>query len=323
MSVDSDEESVVSAVHDDENENATFTRPDVEYSSVRQRRLRRLHKLQRAFASLYAKLEKRLPRSLRGFSNSVDGGPFGRLSIESWSEGMASSPRGDTVATRALLKLIVRMDELRQLLLAPLNDLVPVQAEENRVESLGFGRRGGSSGSGEDHALSDAEIGKLLPGIRIISYPELEALGGRGIENALDGEGRLVILFLTESNTVGHWTSIHTTPDGGLECFDAYGLKPEGPKAWLSKSKRIALHEDRPILSGLIREAEGRGIPVTFNPVPFQKSKLGVATCGRHVVVRLLKRNLDLPAYVRFIASAGGTPDEVVTRITNRLLHNA
>jgi len=266
--------------------------------------------------------QRRIPPQFAGFTSPTTGNPY--FWEEDWEGLMSSLPNGDNKYTRELLSLGKDINANRERFLT-LRDLRPLKRGPNRRTQLvsGLGRRGGSSGSGEDHALSDAEIAKLLPGIRIISYPELESLGGRNIENALDGEGRLVILFLTESRTVGHWTCIHATPDGGLECFDAYGLKPEGPKAWLSQSKRIALHEDRPLLSGLIREAEGRGIPVTFNPVPFQKSQLGVATCGRHVVVRLLKRDLDLPAYVRFIASAGGTPDEVVTRITNRLLHNA
>ena len=290
--------------------------------------IRRVRRAVNQMAKLWTRLwhrfirQRRIPVQFYGFTNPTTAHP--NFHEGAWTAYMSSLPNGDNEYSRQLLSLGKDINANRVRFLT-LQDLRPVKRGRNRRTQLisGLGRRGGSSGSGEDYALSDAEIGKLLPGIRIISYPELEALGGRGIENALDREGRLVILFLTESNTVGHWTCIHATPDGGLECFDAYGLKPEGPKAWLSKSKRIALHEDRPLLSGLIREAEGRGIPVTFNPVPFQKSKLGVATCGRHVVVRLLKRNLNLPAYVRFIASAGGTPDEVVTRITNRLLHNA
>lgn len=184
-------------------------------------------------------------------------------------------------------------------------------------------RRYGSGVNDLDHALSDSEISALLPGIHIISYPDLE--GFSRIEDAFDGEGRVVILFLTESNTVGHWICVHAMPDGGIECFDAYGLLPDGPMRWLSKSKRVVLHEDVPTLSRLLAEAQARNIKVHYSPYNFQSDKHGVATCGRHVVVRLMKRDLSLPAYAKFIRAGGRSPDRVVTDITNNALrhHNA
>jgi len=85
---------------------------------------------------------------------------------------------------------------------------------------------GGDLYSDEAHSLSDSEIRKILPGIKIIKYPQHTQV--RNIEDELDSTGRLCILFLTEGPTTGHWFCLHKTGDHRLEFFDSYGLPPDG-----------------------------------------------------------------------------------------------
>ena len=186
--------------------------------------------------------------------------------------------------------------------------------------TIGSGLGGGPPPPGIDHSLSDDDINKLLPGVKIIAYPELAKY--THIEDAFDAEGRVVILFETESKTVGHWIALHATPDGGIEFFDAYGLRPDSEKRWLSKSKLVELHEDEPLLMDLLRDAEARGMPVTFNNTHFQSNSPSVQTCGRHCVVRLMGKGRSLPDYTVWIKNQPGTPDDVVTRITNAHLQH-
>ena len=284
------------------------------------------------FFRIYNKLERWLPPNLRGIVSLLD--DYDRAAWMSFYRSIGpTSPqplRNKKRNVKILMKIVKKFLALKEAYYRLRRRLQPLRlvdwstedADNELRDALGFGRFvGGSTGTGEDHALSDGEIRKLLPGIRIVSYPELKRF--RTIEDALDREGRVVILFLTRDRRTGHWISVHTTPDGGLESFCSYGMQPDGQGRWLSKSQRIALHEDVPVLSGLLRAAKDRGVPITYNHHRFQSSKSGIATCGRHVVVRLLNRHLTLPQYKSFIASAGGTPDEAVTRITNSLLHNA
>ena len=181
--------------------------------------------------------------------------------------------------------------------------------------TIGSGLGGGPSPPGIDYSLSDGDIQKLLPGVKIIAYPDLANYSR--IEDALDEQGRVVILFETESKTVGHWIALHATPDGGIEFFDSYGLRPDSQKRWLSKSKLVELKEDEPLLMDLLRDSEARGKPVTFNATHFQSDRDNVQTCGRHCVVRLMSKGSSLPNYTTWLKSQPGTPDDVVTRITN------
>lgn len=181
--------------------------------------------------------------------------------------------------------------------------------------TIGSGLGGGPSPPGIDYSLSDGDIQKLLPGVKIIAYPDLANYSR--IEDALDDQGRVVILFETESKTVGHWIALHATPDGGIEFFDSYGLRPDSQKRWLSKSKLVELNEDEPLLMDLLRDSEARGKPVTFNATHFQSDRDNVQTCGRHCVVRLMSKGSSLPNYTAWLKGEPGTPDDVVTRITN------
>lgn len=173
--------------------------------------------------------------------------------------------------------------------------------------------------TGEDHALSDSEIKKLVPGVKIISYPDLQKFPT--LESVLDPQGRVVILFLTENKSSGHWVCLFRNGKKTFEWFDSYGLRPDGNMRWLSKSKLIALNEEIPVLTDLIVAAEKGGARVDHNPYKLQGDHTGIETCGRHVACRLLQKHLPLDDYVKWVTKGGRQdPDSVVTEYTNSII---
>jgi hypothetical protein len=172
------------------------------------------------------------------------------------------------------------------------------------------GKEGGMEGFDfkkvADYELGEDDIRKLLGNVRILTYPELEK---ETLESLLPTDGIVVILFLTESKTEGHWTSLSRRGDT-IEYFDSYGIKPDGERAWLDEKHRIALHEVRPLIHDLLQGHKG---PVEYNNKKLQRGS--VATCGRHVVVRGWNLNLPISTYSRKLADTGN-PDLVVCEQT-------
>lgn len=170
-------------------------------------------------------------------------------------------------------------------------------------------------------SLDEDDLRRLLGKIRILSYPSLARF--KHIEEALDASGRLMLLFLTSSPTDGHWVTLFKseTQPHTLEWYDSYGLQPDAEKKWLSHSKLMQLHESKPLLTNLLKDAEQRGWRITYNHHHLQGSGHTINTCGRHCVVRLQHKDLSLPQYLSLIASSGLTPDQFVLRETQTQLH--
>lgn len=172
-----------------------------------------------------------------------------------------------------------------------------------------------------DHSLSDSEIRRCVPGVKIMSYPDLRKYAH--LDDILDSKGRVVILFLTEGPMVGHWTTMFKDGENSFQWFDSYGLKPDGNRRWLSKSKLISLREEKPILTDLIKGAEEGGATVNFSPYHFQRDNASIETCGRHVACRLIKKHLSPSDYAMWVTQNNtADPDKVVTQYTDAILHN-
>ena len=166
-----------------------------------------------------------------------------------------------------------------------------------------------------EYPLSDSDIKKILPGLNVISYPELNDMSH--IDQAFDREGRCMILYLTENEHTGHWVCM-IKKGRNVEYFDPYGgYKPDGERKWLSKEKLIELEQDYPTLSKLLSDSKYN---VSYNPYKFQKDRNDIATCGRHCVSRLYFKNLTLDQYKKQIDDFGTSPDEYVSAFTFRWL---
>ena len=165
--------------------------------------------------------------------------------------------------------------------------------------------------------MSEDDIKKIIPTLKILSYPDL--LKCRSIDDALDSKGRLMLLYLTESEYMGHWICLlKRRGTKTIEFFDPYGnYKPDGEKEWISKEKQREFYEDMDVLSKLLLHSPYK---IVYNKVKFQKDEQDVNTCGRHSVCRLYFKHLSLPQYANMIASSGMAPDDFVSSFVYELI---
>jgi len=166
------------------------------------------------------------------------------------------------------------------------------------------------------YALGDDDLRTLLGNdVKIITYPEL---GKESLGDLLGPGGHTLLLFLTEDKTHGHWLTV-LGQDGGkkIEVFDSFGTPIDGDRAWLDQNKLSSLHETLPLLGDILKAAQEEGIQVVHNTTKLQGDHAD--TCGRHVAVRLLNKELPIEEYVKRLKGQGN-PDEVVTKITYNLL---
>lgn len=150
-------------------------------------------------------------------------------------------------------------------------------------------------------ALSDGDIRKLLGNVPIITNRQLPSVSA--IDDLFDGQGRCIMLYTPHDPTSGHWVCLIRKPTH-IEYFDSYGDKPD-----------IAddLGDQPPLLTQLLKAS---GMPVFYNTHQFQKERGDVATCGRHVVCRLLYAPKSLDQYAAAIKKSGLSPDDFVSGLT-------
>ena len=169
----------------------------------------------------------------------------------------------------------------------------------------------------ESYSLSESDIQKMIPTLKIVSYPTL--LEAKTIDDVLDDKGRLMLLYLTENEFTGHWVCLLNYRDSNIiEYFDPYGnYKPDGESKWLSIQKLKQLGQSSRKLTQLLNASP---YEVKSNAFPFQTDKMNMNTCGRHCTTRLYFKNLDLPDYIKLVESTGLTPDDFVCAFTFNLI---
>ena len=170
----------------------------------------------------------------------------------------------------------------------------------------------------EKYSLSDEDIRNSLKGINIITYPEFSEIDD--VDEILDRYGRCVVLFLTENENTGHWCALFKNNRNEICWFDSYSNKPDEQKSWLSKNKLIQLKQYPNYLTELLKREHGQGFKVTYNPYRLQRMESGVNTCGKHVICRLLHKDMHIDDYVNMIEESGMDPDEYVSNVVFDLI---
>jgi len=158
---------------------------------------------------------------------------------------------------------------------------------------------------------------QIIPTLKIVSYPEI--LKAKHIDEILDEKGRLMLLYLTESQTSGHWVCLlKRRGTKVLEYFDPYGkYGPDGESKWLTPDELEEFGQDTFHLSKLIRNCPYK---LVVNKTQFQKDKRDVNTCGRHCLTRLYLKHLSLPQYTKLIKDSGIPADDFVSGFTYNLM---
>jgi hypothetical protein len=170
----------------------------------------------------------------------------------------------------------------------------------------------------EREPLSDRDIAKLLGPVpvKIYRYPDLAA--AKHIEECLDALGRCVILYLINGPNSGHWQCLWRSEPKTINFFDSYGARPDEAFTWTTDAQERRVGQTRRELTRLLDDAVRRGYRVTYSPTQFQKDGPDYATCGRHVVARLLFKDISAKDY-KGMVSQFGDADSYVTGLTEEL----
>lgn len=160
----------------------------------------------------------------------------------------------------------------------------------------------------KDYSLSAEDLIHLVGDIDFIKYPDLDE---ETVDTVFKKRKQCVVLFLTLDKNTGHWIAILQHPGNMIEVFDSYGLEPDAHRKEIPESQRIKLDEENPQFGQLLRDPKYK---VIYNKTRLQAD--GVATCGRHVAVRIMHSHMSLPQYINLVKSSGETPDDFVTIVT-------
>lgn len=146
------------------------------------------------------------------------------------------------------------------------------------------------------YALSNEDINDILePDTKVFSYPKFASMNS--INEAFDKLGRCVFLFLTQSETSGHWICMFKR-NGHIEYFDSYGEPPEAQRKWISEEQLQKLGQGEPYLLELLQKSR---TPVYYNTYSYQSDRDDINTCGRWCVARLICKELDNKGFYNLV----------------------
>jgi hypothetical protein len=134
----------------------------------------------------------------------------------------------------------------------------------------------------------------------IIKYSDIEDY--KSINQLLPYNHSFRIILIESDYNSGHWVALfryNTT----IEYFNSYGMKPSYEIDGNSYLKNKQLDQDTKHLNLLLNSALGK-YDIIFNRVKFQKLNNDIATCGRHVLFRIVcfkKFKMNLHQYIVFI----------------------
>ena len=151
------------------------------------------------------------------------------------------------------------------------------------------------------HPLSDDDIRKVLGPVTIITNRDLR--GHRDIDEVLDRQGRLMLLYTPEDPTSGHWVCLWKSADGDINYFDSYGEPPDLPED---------LGDQPPTLTEILKQS---GRPVFYNRHQYQHPGGDVATCGRWCIARLLYRDRTPEQFHAIVRKFKGEGDDFVSAL--------
>ncbi|GAB5538928.1 MAG: hypothetical protein Salg2KO_10310 [Salibacteraceae bacterium] len=127
-----------------------------------------------------------------------------------------------------------------------------------------------------------------------------------------------IILFYPNAqigaDLMGHYVAIVKHPQG-VQFYDPYGYKPDSKQKHTPQRDSLYAEEQ----NSLIKHFLSHGEPVDYSHHKHQSVKEGVATCGRHSMMRCLYEDLTNDEYNRTIRglckALGINPDMLVALI--------
>ena len=171
--------------------------------------------------------------------------------------------------------------------------------------------------------LSDLDINEKLNGrTKIFMYRDLKHIND--IEQLFNNSNDSVVILYEKKPKIGHWVCMIRYVKKGkptIEFFDSYGIFPDDQKKHISKEFLKTSEQDFNKIAELLYKASDR-YAIEFNDHKLQKWAPGIATCGPHVVSRIMMKDLPLEkcnAFLNSFKDKGLSPDDVVTVIAHYL----
>jgi len=147
----------------------------------------------------------------------------------------------------------------------------------------------------EKHSTSDLDLLKAVD-TNIVQHKNLYKY--KNIDQLIKNNA-CIIFYDHTAGFIGHWCCL-TKRNNLIEFFDSYGRQPDFYKY---------IHGRPPYLKELLMKSN---YYVTYNPYDFQGK--GTATCGRHVVTRILFKHYPLQRYKKLMDNINS--DELVSFLT-------
>lgn len=111
------------------------------------------------------------------------------------------------------------------------------------------------------------------------------------------------IILIETSPNVGHWVLILKYKDT-IEYFNSYGVNGDTQKnSLIPKKMNIFLGQNKNYLSDLMKKSDSK-YKLIHNKTKFQINSPKVATCGRHIALRIIcceKMFMNLKEYTKFV----------------------
>jgi len=150
----------------------------------------------------------------------------------------------------------------------------------------------------EREPISSIDILNVI-NTRIIKYEDLRKF--RRLDDLFINDSFVILIPNPKKNdSVGHWVCVVRRGDV-VSYFDSYGRLPDN---------KIYLNGSFPYLSKLLIESP---YTLEYNDDDYQSNNS--ATCGRHVIVRIIMKNRSIEDYDTFMKSFKND-DALVTAIT-------
>jgi hypothetical protein len=190
-----------------------------------------------------------------------------------------------------------------------------------------------------EYSLTPEDILKSLPfDVQIIPYNTIANFDS--IDDMLYPNDACVIFYETERNgrnAIGHWTCIVRSPTSfsilkrkakkartedltgseSIVYFNSYGTFVDDEKDYIDQEHQELIGQLQNTLSRLLYITGGN---MEYNEIKLQQAKKGINTCGRHVLCKILSKDLTLEQYQDFMKIPGSTPDQKVVVLTKLIM---
>ena len=171
------------------------------------------------------------------------------------------------------------------------------------------------------YSLSDEDIRRLNPNAKLLLYEDVKNYPT--IDHLLHPYDCAIILYeweRTKDASIGHYIAVVALPDGTIEHFDSYGIKPDNElKQIKDKSdafKRMTGQDQQHLLKLYINSP----YQISYNQYKLQSLGSGISTCGRFAGLRTKYKNLTLDQFKDLFMGHRNSPDEIAVMMTQKYI---